>query len=85
MYDVRWQDVRLVAFSWIDAIQRIKQRPAQMVVGLAVTFLLVCHRFGLEPRDVLEVAARVLNRARDVTPQYPRGIEEYLRNEVPNV
>jgi hypothetical protein len=76
-----WLHIKQVAFAWIDTISHVR-RPAAVPVGLGVTFLLVCRRFGLEPRRVLEISERTLRRAADVEPQYPRAISAYLESEV---
>ena len=86
LYDVQWALVKQVSFAYLTQLDKIKIRnPSQVVVGIAVLFLLVCERFRLDPPRVLETAGRVLRRARDVEPQYPRGIAEYLQKELPNV
>lgn len=85
LYDLRWREIRQVAFSWIDQLDRIAhKRPAQVVGGLAVVFLLVCERFKADPRRVLETAERILRRAQDTEPMYPGAIRDYLRSEMPN-
>lgn len=85
LYDVRWELLRHVTFNWIDRLDKQKiKRPVDVIAGLGVLFLLVCERFDLNPREVLTVADRVLRRAREVTPQYPRAMETWLREEVPD-
>jgi hypothetical protein len=76
----RWFDVKQTAFAWIDAVSKF--RPETAVVGLGVTFLLTCERFGVSPRRVLEVSERQLRRAFDLEPQYPRAVQEYLAQEM---
>jgi hypothetical protein len=82
LYDVDWHLLRHVTFGWIDAIGRIKRAsPADVVVAAAINLLLVCERFKLNPRRVMDTADRVVRRARDVAPQYPRAIEQFLNEE----
>jgi hypothetical protein len=76
-----WLQIKQAAFAWIDTISKIAV-PTSVPVGLGVTFLLTCRRFGLEPRRVLEISERTLRRAADVEPQYPRAISAYLEQEV---
>lgn len=78
--------MKQASFAYIDMLDRTKltKTPNMVVMGVAVLFLLVCERFKLEPREVLDTAARVLRRAREVEPQYPRGISEYLHKELPD-
>lgn len=85
LYDVNWNLLRHVTFSWIDKLAKVKQKsPADVVVAAAINLLLVCERFGLDPRDTMQTADRVVRRAREVTPQYPRAIEMYLNRELPD-
>jgi len=82
LYDVDWHILRHVTFSWIDTFGRIKKtRPADIVVAAAINLILICERFKLDPRRVMDTADRVVRRARDVAPQYPRAIEQFLREE----
>ncbi|NRA09623.1 MAG: hypothetical protein HRU02_15820 [Myxococcales bacterium] len=86
IYDVRWSRVREQAFAYINLFGKAKDQgfaqERDLVTGVAVNFLLVCERFKLDPRRVLETADRITRRARDVSPQYVRGIEEYLAQEL---
>jgi len=82
LYDVKWALLRHASFAWIDSMDRLKMRhPADVVMATAVCLILICQRFGLEPRRVMDTADRVLRRAKDVTPQYPRAIEHWLKEE----
>lgn len=84
LYDVHWRMVKRAALSWLDRVQDIAkgESPAQIVIATAVLFLMVCKRFNLNEREVLTTADRVLRRAWDVDPQYPRAIQQYLREEM---
>lgn len=86
LYDVKWRLVKQASFAYIDMMDRtgLRNTPNMVVIGVSVLFLLVCERFKLEPRRVLETADRVLRRAREVEPQFPRGIAEYLAKELPD-
>ena len=57
-------------------------KPPQVVTGIAVTFLLICKRFKLSPKDVLQVADNIIRRARSVEPMYVRAIDAYLKEEL---
>lgn len=88
LYDVSWRNIRQLTFGTVDTFQKMmmrrEARPRDLVQGIAILLLIVCRHFKLEPRDVLETASRVLRRAKDIEPQYPRGIEAYLNAELPN-
>ena len=82
LYDVRWDFLKLVTFQWISTLDKMKHKSAaDVVTATAVTLLLVCRRFGLEPRRVMDTAERIVRRAEDVNPQYPRAISQYLAEE----
>lgn len=83
LYDVRWRWVKQASFAYLDMMDKAKLRHSpQVVMGIACLFLLVCERFNLNVRAVLDTADMVLRRARDIEPQYPRGIAEYLKKEL---
>lgn len=83
LYAIQWRDIRQAAFAWVDNLRKIKHTtPTQVVMGIAVTFLLVCARFKLDPREVLNTADRVIRRCKDVDPQYIRAIEQYFKEEL---
>lgn len=66
-------------------VSRVLQpsQPEKAVQALGIVFLLVCERFEVSPRKVLEVADRVL---RDMTNNEDavtvRAARRYLREEV---
>ena len=83
LYDIQWKAIREVSFSYIDRVDKLGVKsPQQVVGGIGVLFLLVCERFRLDPRRVLETSDRILRRARDVEPAVPRAIAGFLRNEL---
>jgi len=82
LYEVRWHFVKSVAFSWIDRLDKVKQKSApDVVASTAIVLILICERFNLNPRAVMDTADRIVRRARDVNPQYPRAISQYLQEE----
>ena len=85
LYAVQWRFVRQAAMTWIDRLDKIAHKaPAQVVMSLAITFLLVCKRFDLWPPDVLVTADRVIKRCRAVDPQYIRALDQYFKEELPD-
>jgi hypothetical protein len=89
LYDVSWRNIQQIAFAWVDRISRKDPgepgiTPRDTVHSVAINFLLVCARFGLDPREVLGVADKVIRRARGVEPAYVRAIEAYLEAELPD-
>lgn len=83
LYDIRWKEARQVLAAWMTALDNTKTRaPSEVVMGAAIVFKLTCERFKLNPRRVLETADRVVRTARDQSPQYVRGMEEYLVKEI---
>lgn len=86
LYDVRWDVIRQTTLGWFTSLdrldKRIKTSPADLVMSIGILFLMMCERFGLDPREVLVTADRVDRRAQEVAPQYPRGMRQYLREEL---
>ena len=83
LYDVRWELIKQAAIAWFVGLDMTAHKaPSQVVMGIAINFILVCERFGLNPREVLTVTDRVIRRSREHTPQYVRGMEQYLREEI---
>ena len=82
LYDVRWDFLKLVTFNWISGLDKMKHKSAaDVVISTAVALILICRRFKLDARRVMDTADRIIRRAEDVTPQYPRAISQYLREE----
>lgn len=50
-----------LAFQVLDKMQK---DPEAMMAGVAGFFLLLCERYGVEPRDMLQGAANMLRTAR---------------------
>tara|TARA_Y100000361_G_scaffold117303_1_gene108436 strand:+ start:373 stop:657 length:285 start_codon:yes stop_codon:yes gene_type:complete len=88
LYDVRWDLIRLVTFAWLTRLDQAtgnkRPAPADVVMAAAINFILVVERFGVNPREVLTVADRVIRRADDVSPTYTRAIRGFLKEELPD-
>lgn len=83
LYDVRWALIMQTITGWLTVLDKIKHNaPNQIVMGSAICFLLICRRFDLRPSNVLDIAGRVIDRSRTVSPQVVAGFEAYLKNEV---
>jgi hypothetical protein len=88
LYDVRWDLIKKLTFGWISGLDRstgnARPAPADAVMAAAINFILLTERYGLEGREVLTAADRVIRRADDVSPQYTRAVRDFLREEMPN-
>lgn len=85
LFNVQWHWVKQVGQQWLDALDRAKRKlPGQTVMGVAVTFLLICERYSLNPREVLDIADRVIRKGWDLDPRYLRGMREYFKEELPD-
>lgn len=82
LYDVQWHIVKSVLFGWIDRLDKLKQKRAEdVVISTAIALHMICARFALNPRAVMDTADKVIRRATLVDPQYPRAIAQFLREE----
>lgn len=85
MFNVQWAYVKRVGQQWLDAMDRTRMTiPGQVVLGIAVTFLMICKRYELNPREVLDVADRVIRKGWDLDPRYLRGMRDYFKEELPD-
>ena len=62
----------------VDSLQH--QRKEIQLAGLAVTFSLACERFGVEPRDALQIAENVMHDRIGRRAEF-RACADYMRNE----
>jgi len=83
LYNVRWSFVKRTTFAWFTMLDKIDYHvgPRDVVAASGMTFLFVCERFGVDPREVLNVCDRIIRNATLNSPQYPRGIREFLAKE----
>ena len=76
------EDAQKAAFTVLDILQGVNP-PGVRVVSVAFMLLMICRRFRLDPRDVLDKTDRMirdsLSKGRG---EYVRAIREYLREEV---
>lgn len=67
------------AFQVIDILQA--WRPHEQVVALAATFLLICERLDVNPRDGLAVAERIITHTEGKLPEFA-AIRDYLKDAI---
>lgn len=85
MFNVQWAYVKRVGQQWLDAMDRTRMTiPGQVVLGIAVTFLMICKRYELNPREALDVADRVIRKGWDLDHRYLRGMRDYFKEELPD-
>jgi len=80
LYDVHTVGIKDVAMRIIMTLS--KERPEAVVAGLATLFILICKRYGVEVRAVLDVTDRVLRDAADTHPVEIRALKRYLKQEL---
>ena len=51
-------EAALITFKIVNAIQQ--EKPGRQLAGVANLFLLMCHKFKIDPRDVLDKSSRRL-------------------------
>lgn len=85
--EAKWSIVKILAFGMIENLDQGTdklRRPRYAVVAAGVFFLLVCRRFKLDPRRVLDIAGRHIQHSHEVDPMYTRGMEQFLVEEFPD-
>ena len=82
LYEFNWRSLQHVAFGWLDGLaDHIK--PQEFILTTAILFLLVCRRYRLDARAVLDTAARVIKLAADNYGSLElRAIRTYLKEEL---
>ena len=83
LYNVRWSLIQRTTFAWFTMLDKLGYRPGpqDVVAAAGMTFLFVCERWKVDPREVLNVCDRIISSATLNSPQYPRGIREFLAKE----
>lgn len=85
MFNVQWHFVKQVCAQWLNSLDRVRTKvPGQVVVASAITLILICERYNLNPREVMDIADRVIRKSWDLDPRYVRGIRDYFKEELPN-
>lgn len=70
------------AFQLLDLIQGVQPKGLQLS-AVAFMFLMMCERYGQDPRDVLDKTHRQLTDSLSVgRGEYVRAIREYLKGEL---
>jgi hypothetical protein len=83
MFNVQWHFVKQVCQSWLNSLDKQKYKlPGQIVVASAVTLIMICERYKLNPREVMDIADRVIRKGWDLDPRYIRGMRDYFKEEL---
>jgi hypothetical protein len=82
LYDLKTIDLRDCSIRMMMSVQR--QKPEQIVAATAVLLLLICRRYRIDVRRVLETTERVLRDAADKHPVEIRGLKTYMNEELPD-
>lgn len=81
IHNATLRQVRDSAVRVVDAIQ--VQKPEEQIAGLAVTFLMLCERYGYPPRRALEAAENMMMQARYRDATHFEGLKLYMQHELP--
>lgn len=72
---------QLVAFKLLDGIQM--EKPGDQLVGISMFLLMLCERYKLSPREVLDKASHVLYDSLSVgTGDHTRAIKQFMQLEM---
>lgn len=80
LYDLTSHGIRELCMKMLLRLQ--KEQPSAVVGGIAALFLMICDRYAVDPRRVLEITDRVLRDARDKHPVEMRAMARYIREEL---
>lgn len=70
------------SMSQINALQVwLEHKPADGMVGLALAFIELCERYGLEPQDVATVAKNLRYDEANTHPEL-RAVRRFMRHEL---
>jgi chorismate mutase len=82
LYDVTALGIKNVSVRMLTAAQ--KEKPEAIVSAIAVLLLMVCSRYRIEPRAVLDVTTRIIRDAQDNHPVEMRAMKRYIAKELPD-
>ncbi len=75
--------VAKASFHVIDSLQL--HPPAAQSLGLALAFLMLCQKQGLDPQDVFTWATRLATHSDDPdVVMHFNAVREYIRREIPS-
>lgn len=70
-----------VAFQVVNSLQ--SEKPGHQVAAVAITFLLMCERYSVDPRDILDKTKRITYDAlSEGRGEYIRAIKHYVQEEL---
>ena len=78
LQNVNAGDVAKACMGVVDNLQH--RRKEIQLAGLAVTFSLACERFGVEPRQALQIAENIMHDRIGRRAEF-RACADYMRNE----
>lgn len=85
LFNVQWEYVKQVGQQWLDALDRKRHaKGGQVLISSAIIFLMLCKRYDLNPREILDIADRVIRKGWDLDPRYLRGMRDYFKEVLPN-
>jgi chorismate mutase len=82
LYDVTSIGIKNVSIRMLTAAQ--KEKPEAIVSAIATLLLMVCKRYRIEPREVLDVTTRIIRDAQESHPVEMRAMQRFLREDLPD-
>ena len=68
------------AFAVLDGTQDF--RPEEQVVGSALTFLLWCRRYGVDPREIMLISDKIYNEGITEQNDHVQALRRYMKVDV---
>jgi hypothetical protein len=82
LYDLTAVGIKDVAMRMLGSAQR--ERPEAIVAGIAALLILICRRYSVDCRRVLEVTERIQKDMRDLHPTEYRAMVRLIAEELPD-
>lgn len=73
-------DVAQGAFAVLDSTQDFP--PAKQIVSAALTFLMWCHRYNLDPREMLTIANYVFREGLTKNNPHIYALKHYMKIDI---
>jgi hypothetical protein len=82
LYDLTALGTKDTTMKLLGTLQ--SERPEAVVAAVATLFLIICKRYRVDVRRVLETTDRIVRDAQETHPVEMRAMARYLREELPD-
>ncbi len=82
LHRVTPHQLKTYALLSLNLLQR--RRPQEIVAAIAAVFILLCRRYKVDPRGVLDTVDTMVRHASEEHPVEMRALKRYLREDLPD-